>query len=99
MSIYLDNAATTPLDPAVLEAMTPYLLQHFGNPSSHHHFGLKAKEALEDCRRIIANILHAEPEEIIFTSGGTEADNLAIVSAITCGQIDHVITTPFEHPA
>jgi cysteine desulfurase len=99
MSIYLDNAATTPLDPAVLTAMTPYLLANFGNPSSQHQFGREAKAALERSRKIIANLIGADADEIIFTSGGTEADNLAIVSAITCGKIDHVITTPFEHPA
>jgi cysteine desulfurase len=99
MNIYLDNAATTPLDPKVLEAMTPYLLNHFGNPSSKHGPGREAKNALESCRKKIANLLNAEPEEIIFTSGGTEADNIAIVSAVTCGQTDHVITTAFEHPA
>jgi cysteine desulfurase len=99
MKIYLDNAATTPLDPIVLEAMTPYLLNHFGNPSSHHKAGREAKAALEYCRKKIAVLLNAEPEEIIFTSGGTEADNIAIISAVTCNHIDHVITTPFEHPA
>ena len=99
MSIYLDNAATTPLDPTVLEAMNPYLLNHFGNPSSHHGPGRAAKVALENSRKRIAALLNADPEEIIFTSGGTEADNIAIVSAVTCNQIDHVITTPFEHPA
>jgi cysteine desulfurase len=99
MNIYLDNAATTPLDPAVLEAMTPYLLNYFGNPSSRHAHGRAAGDALKDCRNRIAALLNAEPEEIIFTSGGTEADNIALVSAVTCNQIDHVITTPFEHPA
>lgn len=99
MNIYLDNAATTPLDPAVLEAMTPYLLNHFGNPSSGHGPGRDAKAALEYCRKRIAALLNAQPEEIIFTSGGTEADNIAIVSAVTCNRIDHVITTAFEHPA
>src|ERR1700692_2125898 len=99
MNIYLDNAATTPLLPQVLEAMTPYLLNHFGNPSSKHGPGREAKEALENSRKRIASLLNAEPEEIIFTSGGTEADNIAIVSAVICSRIDHVITTAFEHPA
>jgi cysteine desulfurase len=99
MKVYLDNAATTPLDPTVFEAMTPYLLNHFGNPSSQHGQGREAKTALEACRATIARLLNASPDEIIFTSGGTEADNIAIVSAITCAGIDHVITTPFEHPA
>ena len=99
MNIYLDNAATTPLDPTVLEAMTPYLLHHFGNASSGHRPGREAKAALEYCRKRIAVLLNAEPEEIVFTSGGTEADNIAILSAVSCNNIDHVITTPFEHPA
>jgi len=99
MNIYLDNAATTPLHPQVLEAMTPYLLNHFGNPSSKHGPGREAKAALENSRKRIASLLNAKPEEIIFTSGGTEADNIAIVSAVTCNRIDHVITTAFEHPA
>ncbi len=99
MNIYLDNAATTPLDPQVLEAMTPYLLNHFGNPSSNHGPGREAKAALEYCRKRIAVLLNAQPEEIIFTSGGTEADNIAIISAVTCKRVDHVITTAFEHPA
>lgn len=99
MSIYLDNAATTPLEPAVLTAMTPYLLTGFGNPSSHHKVGREAKAKLEACRKTIARLIGANADEIVFTSGGTEADNLAIVSAVTCGKIDHVITTRFEHPA
>jgi len=99
MKIYLDNAATTPLDPAVLDAMTPYLLEHFGNPSSQHQYGRKARSVIEDCRSSIAAHLNCLPEEIIFTSGGTEADNIALVSAVTLGRVDHVITTPFEHQA
>jgi len=99
MKIYLDNAATTPLDQDVFEAMTPYLLNHYGNPSSKHGPGREAGAALEASRATIARLLNALPEEIIFTSGGTEADNIAIVSAVTCNHIDHVITTPFEHPA
>jgi len=99
MKIYLDNAATTPLDQQVFETMTPYLLDHFGNPSSQHGPGREAGLALQASRTSIARLLNASPEEIIFTSGGTEADNIAIVSAVTCNHIDHVITTPFEHPA
>jgi len=99
MNIYLDNAATTPLDPAVFAAITPYLLNHYGNPSALHAFGRHTREAVEESRAIIAKQLNALPEEIIFTSGGTEADNMAIVSAIINAKIDHVITTPFEHPA
>ncbi|WP_158827454.1 cysteine desulfurase family protein [Mucilaginibacter lacusdianchii] len=99
MRIYLDNAATTPLDPEVFSAMTPYLLNHFGNPSSHHAQGRQAKSAIEDSRAAIASLLNALPEEIIFTSGGTEADNTAILSAVYGQGIDHVITTRFEHHA
>src|SRR5471030_2178117 len=99
MKVYLDNAATTPLDKEVFEAMTPYLLNHFGNPSSHHQQGREAKAAIEACRATIAGLLNALPEEIIFTSGGTEADNTAILSAVKGAGIGHVITTRFEHHA
>jgi cysteine desulfurase len=99
MKVYLDNAATTPLDKAVFEAMTPYLLDHFGNPSSQHQHGREAKEAMETCRATIAGLLNALPEEITFTSGGTEADNTAILSAVKGSGIRHVITTKFEHHA
>ncbi len=99
MNIYLDNAATTPLHPQALEAMTPFLLNHYGNPSSKHGPGREAKAALDNSRKRIAKLLNASPDEIIFTSGGTEADNIALVSAVTCNRIDHVITTPFEHHA
>jgi cysteine desulfurase len=99
MKVYLDNAATTPLDKDVFEAMTPYLLNHFGNPSSHHQQGRETKAAIEKCRGTIAGLLNTLPEEIIFTSGGTEADNTAILSAVKGAGICHVITTKFEHHA
>jgi len=99
MRIYLDNAATTPLDKDVFTAMTPYLLNHYGNPSSHHEQGRQARQAIEGCRASIASLLNALPEEIIFTSGGTEADNTAILSAVHGQGITHVITTHFEHHA
>lgn len=99
MRIYLDNAATTPLDKEVFNAMTPYLLNHFGNPSSHHEQGRMARQAIEECRATIARLLNAFPEEIVFTSGGTEADNTAIFSAVHGQNISHVITTRFEHHA
>ena len=99
MKIYLDNAATTPLDKAVFEAMTPYYLQHFGNASSHHAFGRKVKQTLDNCRATIAALLNALPEEIIFTSGGTEADNTAIHSAIFGANVSNIITTKLEHHA
>jgi len=99
MKIYLDNAATTPLDEAVFAAMTPYLLNHFGNPSSHHHFGREAKSAIDCCRKTIAQLINAQPNEITFTSGGTEADNMAILSAVKANGITNVITDKFEHHA
>jgi len=95
MEIYLDNAATTPLDPEVFEAITLYLLQHYGNPSSHHAHGRKAKLAIEDARKTIAGLINADPSEIIFTGGGTEADNTALLSA----EGRRIITTPIEHHA
>ena len=95
MEIYLDNAATTQLDLEVFEAMTPYLLQHYGNPSSHHTHGRGAKLAIEQARNTIAKLINADPSEIIFTGGGTEADNTALLSA--AGR--RIITTPLEHHA
>ncbi|PAW92576.1 cysteine desulfurase [Mucilaginibacter sp. MD40] len=99
MKIYLDNAATTPLAKEVFEAMTPFYLQHFGNASSQHAFGREVKATLEHCRQTIAGLLNAHPDEIIFTSGGTEADNTAILSAVEGAGIQNVITTRFEHHA
>jgi len=95
MEIYLDNAATTRLDTEVFEAMTPYLLQHYGNPSSHHAHGRGAKLAIEQARNTIASLINADPSEIIFTGGGTEADNTALLSA---GD-RRIVTTPLEHHA
>ena len=77
--IYLDHAATTPLDPRVYEAMLPYLSSDYGNPSSFHTLGKRAKDATEDARLRIARLLGARAEEIVFTSGGTESNNLAIL--------------------
>jgi cysteine desulfurase len=99
MKIYLDNAATTQLDTEVFEAMTPYLLEFYGNPSSHHEHGREVKNAIEGARTTIADLLNASPNEIVFTSGGTEADNTAVLSAVRSHHIKHVITTPFEHHA
>jgi cysteine desulfurase len=99
IKIYLDNAASTPLDREVYTVMTPYLLDQFGIPSAHHGYGRDAKAAIEISRTNIAKLLNASPEEIIFTSGATEANNLAIISTIECAFVDHVITTPFEHQA
>jgi len=99
MKIYLDNAATTPLSIDVFQAMQPYFFENFGNPSSAHHCGRDAKTAVEKSRRTIAELLNTTPEHIIFTSGGTEADNTAILSAVRENQIKLAITTPFEHHA
>ncbi|ASU33944.1 cysteine desulfurase family protein [Mucilaginibacter xinganensis] len=99
MKIYLDNAASTPLDKEVYNAMTPYLLDQYGIPSAHHGYGRDAKAAIETSRANVAKLLNALPEEIIFTSGGTEANTIAIISAVNCAFIDHIITSPFEHPS
>ena len=99
MRIYLDNAATTSLDKEVFNAMIPYLLGHYGNPSLHHQQGQQVRKAIEGCRATIASLLNALPEEIIFTSGGTEADNMTILSAVYGQSITNVITTRFEHHA
>lgn len=97
--IYFDNAATTPLDPAVLEAMLPYYTTVFGNPSSIHGHGREARAAIERSRKTIAQLLGAAPSEIFFTSGGTEADNMALTQSIYCLGVRHVITSPLEHHA
>ncbi|WP_127476413.1 cysteine desulfurase family protein [Microbacterium sulfonylureivorans] len=99
--LYLDNAATTPVRPEVLEAMMPFLTQWFGNPSSHHTVGEAAADALADARSRVARVLGMRPGDIVFTSGGTEANNLAvkgisIAAALNTGR-RHVVTTPIEH--
>jgi cysteine desulfurase len=99
MEIYCDNAATTALDPQVLETMMPYLTGRFGNPSSAHRFGREAREALENARRTVAILLNASPEEIYFTSGATEANNMALSGSIQCFSIRHIITSRIEHQA
>ncbi|SFI58544.1 cysteine desulfurase family protein [Planctomicrobium piriforme] len=96
--IYLDNNATTPLDPAVLDAMGRVAREAAGNPGSRHLAGRRARQALEDARESIAEILEAEPREVIFTSGGTESSNLAI-TGLTAGQTGVVLLPPGEHPA
>jgi len=98
-SIYFDNAATTPMDERVLEVMLPYYKNNFGNPSSVHSHGRNAREALEKARKKIASLLNTSPGEIVFTSGGTEADNTAICGAIATYGIKHIITSPIEHHA
>ncbi|MEL6254113.1 MAG: cysteine desulfurase family protein [Bacteroidota bacterium] len=99
MIIYLDNAASTPMDPEVFEAMKPYFLDHFGNPSSTHAHGRTLRNAIEDSRRTVAKHLGVSPGEICFTSGGTEADNMAIKSSLDAFDIKHVISTRIEHHA
>ena len=95
--IYLDNNATTPVLPEVLEAMRPYFGEHFGNASSIHHHGQETRAAVERARESVANLLGCRPAEIVFTSGGTEADNLAIAGLVRDG--DHVISSTIEHHA
>ncbi len=99
MQIYLDNAATTALDPEVIEAMVETMKNDFGNPSSIHAHGRRVKTIVEKARKTIAQLLHASPSEIFFTSGGTEADNMAIVRSIEDFGITHAITSPIEHHA
>lgn len=97
----MDHSATTPVAAEVLQAMLPYFRDRFGNASSLHGFGREAKEALEQSREKVANLLGASPEEIIFTSGGTESDNLALkgIARRNRQQGNHIITTKIEHPA
>ncbi|MCU0359959.1 MAG: cysteine desulfurase [Bacteroidia bacterium] len=99
MKVYLDNAATTPLDKEVLNAMLPSLELDYGNPSSIHSFGRKTRSAIENSRKTIAKLLNVTPAEIFFTSGGTEADNMAIVRSIETHGIKHAISTEIEHHA
>src|SRR3989338_4813245 len=97
--IYLDHASTTPVDPAVLKAMQPYYNKIYANPSSIHAAGQEAKEAVEEARKKVAEILHCLPEEIIFTSGGTESINLALKGIALPKKKGHIITSQIEHPA
>lgn len=97
--IYFDNAATTSLDPQVLEAMMPYLTNHFGNPSSIYSYGRETRLAIENARKTVAKILNAHPAEIFFTSGGTESSNTAIGAAIRDLDCRHIISSKIEHHA
>ncbi|HLW19574.1 MAG TPA: cysteine desulfurase family protein [Cyclobacteriaceae bacterium] len=99
MRIYFDNAATTALDERVLEAMLPYMRGNYGNPSSVHSQGREVRTAIEKSRKKVAELLNANPSEIFFTSGGTEADNTALFCGIESHDIQHAITTPLEHHA
>ncbi|MFM7054943.1 MAG: cysteine desulfurase family protein [Bacteroidota bacterium] len=99
MKVYFDNAATTPMHPEVLEAMIPVLSAQFGNPSSIHAFGRETRALIENARKTVAKLLNAAPAEIFFTSGGTEADNMAIRRAIHDKGIKHAISAATEHHA
>ncbi|MFA4844627.1 MAG: cysteine desulfurase family protein [Candidatus Margulisiibacteriota bacterium] len=100
-TIYLDYNATTPIDPEVLNEMLPYLKKHFGNPSSSHIIGKAAKEGVEKARQRVANLLGCEISEIVFTSGGSEANNMALkgVAEALTAKGNHIITSQIEHPA
>ena len=98
--VYLDFNATTPVDPEVLEAMLPCLRSHFGNPSSSHVFGRRARDAVEQARAQVAALIHARADEIVFTSGGTEADNLAVQGTVlAAGRPGRLACSAIEHPA
>lgn len=97
--IYLDNAATTPIDPQVVEAMLPIMTDNFGNPSSIHTHGRRVKSEVEKARKKVAELLNTSPSEIFFTSGGTEADNTAIRCSVEAFDLKHAITSRIEHHA
>src|SRR5690348_18494814 len=98
--VYLDNNATTSLDPAVVEEMLPFLTKYHGNPSSGYAFSAKARKAVDFARERLAALLGCEPSEIVFTSGGTESNNAVINSALQCAPSGkHVVTSAVEHSA
>lgn len=99
--IYFDHAATTPTHPDVVEVMIPYMVHHFGNPSSVHSFGRKSRQAVDEARAVIANSINAKENEIFFTSGGTEADNMALIGIANAyrDKGNHIITSSVEHHA
>lgn len=99
--IYLDHAATSPTHPEVVEKMIPYMTEIFGNPSSIHFYGRQTRHAVDEARRVCARSIHANPNEVIFTSGGTEADNLALIGVARANRHkgNHIITTQIEHHA
>src|SRR5215204_1426131 len=102
MRIYFDHNATTPVDPAVVEVMSRVLAQDFGNASSVHHFGQRAKGVLDEARSAVASLIGGEPSEVVFTSGGTEADNFALRGAAEALEPTgrrHLIATGIEHEA
>ncbi len=98
--IYLDHNATTPVDPAVLEAMLPHLREQFGNASSLHRLGRQARAAVEQARALVARLLAAKPEEVLFTSGGSESNNMVLQSVLHRGDTKrHIVTSRIEHPS
>ncbi len=99
--VYLDYNATTPIDPRVREAMAPYLEEHFGNPSTSYGYGKRTKEAVDYAREQVATLIGAEPEEVVFTSGGSESDNQALIGTALANMHKgrHIITSRIEHPA
>jgi len=99
--VYLDNSATTPVDPRVVDAMLPFLKGSFGNASSIHFFGQEARSAVDKARHQVAELINARPNEIIFTSGGTESDNLAVRGFAEANERHgkHIVTSAIEHPA
>src|SRR5689334_7586999 len=98
--IYFDNNATTEVAPQVLDAMLPYLSTSYGNPSSSHFWGRETRVAIETARSQVAELINADPSEIVFTSGGTESDNSAIVGSLAARpDMDHIVTTRVEHEA
>ena len=101
MDIYLDNSATTKLDKEILKEMLPYLQENYGNPSSAYRIGRENKAIIEDARKQVAKVLNANTEEIYFTSGGSESDNMALKGVAFANQDKgrHIITSKIEHPA
>ena len=99
MKVYLDNAATTPMAKEVIDAIIPLMQNNFGNPSSTHSFGREVRGIVETARRKIGSFLNVTPGELIFTSGGTEADNMALLCSVEDLGVTHIITSPMEHHA
>ena len=99
--IYLDYNATTPIDPEVLRSMLPFLKDYFGNPSSNHVYGKQTKQAISKARKQVAKLINAKPNEITFTSGGTESNNYAIIGTAfsKMEKKRHIITSQIEHPS
>ncbi len=97
--LYLDNAASTKVDPAVVKAMLPFLSEYYGNPSSSHNMGREAKKAVDDAKDQVAELLRSSRDEIIFTSGGTESNNLAILGSLEASKGKHLVTSKIEHPS